>query len=183
MGTKLYVGNLNYRTTDDSLRAAFEEMGFAGVMAKVIIDRESGQSRGFAFVEMASDEDAHKALAAMQGRAVEGRALNVTEARERAPGPARVGPPRIGPPVNRSGPGPAPGPRPNFNAEANFRGPRPSGDFGRPSFGGPAPQVMPHPDLVDPNAAKDGRNRDSRRERREYRGSKHRDDDDDFEEF
>lgn len=193
MGTKLYVGNLNFRTTDAALGAAFEAMGFKPVSVQVITDRETGRSRGFAFVEMATADEAAAALTAMQGRDVEGRALNVTEARERgASGPGgfsgpRTGP-RIGPPVNQ-GARPQMGHRPAFGgaggaggSDAGFRPRGPAQDFGRPAYAPRHIEPQPHPDMLDPSAAKEGRNRDSRRERREYRGNKHeeRDDDDDY---
>lgn len=187
MGTKLYVGNLNFRTTDLSLGDAFRAMGLSPVSVQVIQDRETGRSRGFAFVEMATGEDAAAALTAMQGRDVEGRLLNVTEARERDRTAPSMGPrtgPRIGPPVNQ-GNRPPPGPRPSFGGggggDPSFRASRPPQDFSRPSFPPRHMEMQPHPDLVDP-AANEGRNRDSRRERREHRGNKQqeRDDDDDY---
>lgn len=188
MGTKLYVGNLNFRTNDQSLAAAFSAAGFEAASVQVIMDRETGRSRGFAFVEMATSEEAAKALAGMQGRDVEGRPLNVTEARERdrqaPPGPGsgpRMGP-RIGPPVNRNAPQASP--RPSFGGgDPGFRPSRPPQDFSRPSFGGPRMDPQPHPDMLDPNAANDGRNRDSRRERREYRGHKQQDRDDEDDDY
>ena len=143
------------------------------------MDRETGRSRGFAFVEMATSEEASQALEVMQGRDVEGRALNVTLARERAPMGPRTGP-RIGPPVNQNRPqGDA---RPSYGGEPSYRPSRPPADFSRPAFPSHRMDPQPHPDLLDPSAAKEGRNRDSRRERREYRGhDKHeRDDDDDY---
>lgn len=80
----LYVSNLSFHTTEDDLRKLFEEFG--GVTsAKVITDRETGRSRGFGFVEMSSTENANKAIAALNGKDIEGRALSVSEARERAP--------------------------------------------------------------------------------------------------
>lgn len=194
MGTKLYVGNLNFRTTDGTLAAAFADMGFTPVSVQVIQDRETGRSRGFAFVEMATGDEAVAALQKMQGKDVEGRALNVTEARERdrsGPGPStgpRMGP-RIGPPVN-AGSRPQMAPRPSFGGsgggggggDQGFRPRGPSQDFSRPAYPVRHMDPQPHPDLLDPSAAKEGRNRDSRRERREYRGNKHeeRDDDDDY---
>lgn len=85
MGNRLYVGNLPYSTTDDSLREAFAAHGEV-VSASVVIDRESGRSRGFGFVEMATGEAAQAATAAMNGALLDGRPLTVNEARERTPG-------------------------------------------------------------------------------------------------
>ncbi|MDP2313872.1 MAG: RNA-binding protein, partial [Pseudomonadota bacterium] len=82
MASKLYVGNLSYNTTEDSLRDAFSSAGQV-VKVSIMHDRDTGQSRGFAFVEMASQSDAEAAIKAMDGREVDGRALRVNEARER----------------------------------------------------------------------------------------------------
>jgi RNA recognition motif-containing protein len=176
MGTKLYVGNLNYRTTDQSLAAAFAAAGFAPTSVQVIMDRETGRSRGFAFVEMGTPQEASQALEGMQDQDVEGRRLNVTLARERERSPMgpRTGP-RIGPPVNQNRP--RGGARPAFGGEPSYRPSRPPQDFSRPAFPSHRMDPQPHPDLIDPTAVKEGR----RRERREYKGhSRHeRDDDDD----
>jgi cold-inducible RNA-binding protein len=77
---KLYVGNLSYSTTDESLNGAFSVFGTVS-SARVIIDRETGRSKGFGFVEMASDEEALKAVAEMDGKDLEGRNLKVAEAK------------------------------------------------------------------------------------------------------
>jgi RNA recognition motif-containing protein len=82
MATKLYVGNLNYRTTDQDLNEMFSEFG-AVTSAQVLVDRYSGQSRGFGFVEMSTDDEAQKAIAGLNGRTVEGRPLTVNESRPR----------------------------------------------------------------------------------------------------
>jgi len=79
---RLYVGNLSYQTTEDDLREAFAEAG-AVVSANVMTDRYSGQSRGFGFVEMATDEEAQNAIKLFNGRSIGGRALVVNEARPR----------------------------------------------------------------------------------------------------
>ena len=78
----IYVGNLAYSTTDSSLEEAFGAHGTVE-RAKVVIDRDSGRSRGFGFVEMPNDEEAKAAIEAMNGSDMDGRALNVNEARPR----------------------------------------------------------------------------------------------------
>jgi cold-inducible RNA-binding protein len=85
MATKLYVGNLNYQTTEDSLREAFSAEGRQVTDVFVVTDRATGQPRGFAFVEMASDQDAQSAINALNGQQLDGRTLRVSEAREREP--------------------------------------------------------------------------------------------------
>jgi RNA recognition motif-containing protein len=87
MATKLYVGNLSYETTEQDLQGLFAESGNV-TSAQVVTDRYSGQSRGFAFVEMGTDDEASKAIAALNGRSVGGRALVVNESRPQA---ARTG--------------------------------------------------------------------------------------------
>lgn len=78
----IYVGNLAYQTTEGGLRAAFEAHGEV-TSAAVISDRDSGQSKGFGFVEMSNDQEARNAIAAMDGSELEGRQLKVNEARPR----------------------------------------------------------------------------------------------------
>jgi cold-inducible RNA-binding protein len=85
MGTRLYVGNLSFNTIDTDLVAAFEQEGRKVSTAQVVMDRDTGRSRGFAFVEMASDADAQSAIRAMNGAQLDGRALRVNEAEERKP--------------------------------------------------------------------------------------------------
>lgn len=85
MNTRLFVGNLAFQTTEEDLRSAFAAHGSV-VDAKVITDRETGRSRGFAFLTMGTDEEARKAIEAMNGAMVDGRALRVNEAEERRPG-------------------------------------------------------------------------------------------------
>jgi RNA recognition motif-containing protein len=84
MSNRLYVGNLSFNTTDDSLRAAFASFGEVAD-SKVITDRETGRSRGFGFVTMGTAQEAQKAIEAMNGANLDGRALRVNEAEERAP--------------------------------------------------------------------------------------------------
>ena len=103
MGSRLYVGNLSYSTTEDKLRAAFAPYGTVA-SATIMIDRMSGRSRGFGFVEYANEADAKKAIDALSGADVDGRALTVNEARAREEG-ARAGGHRAyrGPPADRGG--------------------------------------------------------------------------------
>jgi RNA recognition motif-containing protein len=86
MGTRLYVGNLSYNVTEPELRDAFAEEGRNVVEVKVVLDRDTGRPRGFAFVEMGSDQDASKAIEALNGRDLQGRPINVSEARARTGG-------------------------------------------------------------------------------------------------
>jgi len=82
---KLFVGNLPFTTNEDEVRAMFAEFG--DVQAVTIpTDRDTGKPRGFAFVEMAQDDDAEKAIAAVNGKRIGGRALNVNEARPKEGG-------------------------------------------------------------------------------------------------
>ena len=80
MSTKLYVGSLSYSTTDESLREHFAQAGTVQ-SASVVMDKMTGRSRGFGFVEMASDEEAKKAIETLNGKELDGRALVVNEAR------------------------------------------------------------------------------------------------------
>jgi RNA recognition motif-containing protein len=81
---KIYVGNLNFQTSDEDLAALFAEFGSI-TSASVITDRETGRSRGFGFVEMEDDSAAMNAIQGLNGREVDGRSLNVNEARPRQP--------------------------------------------------------------------------------------------------
>ena len=91
LGKKLYVGNLNYDLTSEDLEQLFSQHGTVE-SAEVIQDRASGRSKGFGFVEMASDEDAQNAIEAMNGEDLAGRALTVNEARPKTDrGPRRGG--------------------------------------------------------------------------------------------
>ena len=85
MATKLYVGNLTYQMTDQELHDLFSEAGNVA-SAQVVTDRYTSQSRGFGFVEMASEDEAQQAIAAINGRNVGGRALVVNESRPREGG-------------------------------------------------------------------------------------------------
>ena len=80
----MYVSNLSFHTADNELRTLFEQYGVVN-SAKVITDRETGQSRGFGFVEMPSDAEANEAMKNLHQKEIEGRAMSVTVAREKAP--------------------------------------------------------------------------------------------------
>lgn len=88
MNQKLYVGNLGYSVTDSTLAEKFSEFGTVN-SSKVIIDRDTNRSKGFAFVEMSSGVEASRAMEALNGTEFEGRAMNVSEAKEMAPRTAR----------------------------------------------------------------------------------------------
>ena len=90
MGNKLYVGNLAYSVRDESLQQAFGQFGSV-TSAKVMMDRETGRSKGFGFVEMSSPAEAQAAMNAMNGQPLEGRAIVVNEARPREERPAGGG--------------------------------------------------------------------------------------------
>ena len=85
MSTKLYVGNLNYTTTEASLRTAFSADGRTVTEVAMPSDRETGRPRGFAFVNMGSEGDAKAAIAALDSKDLDGRSLKVNEAKERTP--------------------------------------------------------------------------------------------------
>ncbi len=83
MARKLFVGGLPYRTTNDELRDAFAKAGEVA-SASIVVDRETGRSRGFGFVEMAQDADADNAIAMWNGKEFGGRMLTVSDARPKA---------------------------------------------------------------------------------------------------
>ncbi len=85
MGKKLYVGNLGYGVTNDDLLKMFEPHGTVE-SAQIIMDRDTGRSKGFGFVEMKSDQEAQAAIAALNGKDADGRALTVNEAKPRTEG-------------------------------------------------------------------------------------------------
>jgi RNA recognition motif-containing protein len=97
MGKKLYVGNLPYSIDDAALESQFASFGKVE-SARVITDRDTGRSKGFGFVEMASDEDASKAIENLNGQSMGGRNLTVSEARPQAPREGGRGGPRGGGP-------------------------------------------------------------------------------------
>jgi len=82
MGKKLYVGNLAYGVSDSDLDQMFAAHGTV-LSAQVIMDRDTGRSKGFGFVEMSSDQEAQAAIAALNGKEIDGRTLTVNEARPR----------------------------------------------------------------------------------------------------
>src|SRR5437660_8391357 len=90
MGKKLYVGNLTYGVNDADLEQLFGAHGTVQ-SAQVIMDRDTGRSKGFGFVEMGSDQEAQAAIQALNGKEVEGRALTVNEARPKTEGGGRGG--------------------------------------------------------------------------------------------
>ncbi len=90
MGNKLYVGNLAYGVRDDELQQAFAQYGSV-TSAKVMMDRETGRSKGFGFVEMGTDAEAQAAINGLNGQALEGRAIVVNEARPREERPGGFG--------------------------------------------------------------------------------------------
>ena len=108
MGQRLYVGNIPFSAGEDELRDLFAEVGQVETV-HVVTDRATGRPRGFAFVEMATDEDAQKAITDLDQKEFQGRRLAVNEARPRAP---------------RSGPGPGPGPGPEDGFDGGRREPR-----------------------------------------------------------
>ena len=85
MGKKLYVGNLSYGISDSDLQQMFEAHGSVQ-SAQVIMDRDTGRSKGFGFVEMGSDQEAQAAIQALNGKEIEGRPLTVNEARPKTEG-------------------------------------------------------------------------------------------------
>src|SRR5215813_251725 len=125
MGTRLYVGNIPYGTSDVELRNLFGQNNRAVTEVKIVTDRETGQSRGFAFVEMATKDDALAVINELNGTTMGGRSIVVNEARERTPGGGGGGPR----PGGYGGGGPRPG---------GFSGgpPRPGGFSGAPRPGG-----------------------------------------------
>lgn len=94
MAKKLYIGNLSYSVDDERLHQHFSQCGQVD-SAKVITDRETGRSKGFGFVEMSSDDEANAAIDKLNGQELDGRSINVSEARPQAPregGGGRGGP-------------------------------------------------------------------------------------------
>lgn len=90
MATKLYVGGLSYDTTEETLKDTFAQAGTVA-SAVIIIDRMSGRSKGFGFVEMSTDEEAQKAIETLNGTELDGRTITVNEARPMSPRPFNRG--------------------------------------------------------------------------------------------
>lgn len=90
MGAKLYVGNLSYSVTEERLQQHFAQYGSV-ISARIITDKLSGRSKGFGFVEMSSDQEAEKAISALNGTDFDGRNIVVNEARPQAPRAAGPG--------------------------------------------------------------------------------------------
>ena len=155
MGTKLYVGNLNYNTSEQALREAFGANGREVASVSIIMDRETGRPRGFAFVEMTTSEFAQQALKELDGTDLEGRMLRINEARERDPRAPRSfgGPPggggggyagggggggySSGPPAGGGAP-PGGGYRPSTSRPPGAGAGPPTGGYNRPPGGGGA---------------------------------------------
>jgi cold-inducible RNA-binding protein len=172
MSTRLFVGGLPWAADDQDLRTAFEEFGEV-VDVAVIKDRETGRSKGFGFVTFATAEDAHKAVAGMDGRDMGGRPIRVNEAQERAQRPRGPGGPRGPVIVDRRG-GPARGG--GFGGPpSGFGGGRPSGP--PPSFGGggfsappPMPGALPEEGEEPVREGKKARDRQRKPKRGEAKG-------------
>lgn len=88
MGTKLFVGNIHLGIMEDELREYFEEVGKVN-SCELVIDKLTGRSRGFAFIDMASETDARKAIKSMDGKSLEEKSISVKEARPRESRPRR----------------------------------------------------------------------------------------------
>ena len=86
MGTKLFVGNLSYNATEAGLRTTFEADGRQVREVALIMDRDTGRPKGFAFIQMGSEQDAKAAIAALDGKDLDGRAMKVNEAQDRPAG-------------------------------------------------------------------------------------------------
>jgi len=132
MGKRLYCGNLPYSATAEDVKDIFSEGGRTVVDIHIVLDRDTGRPRGFAFVEMSTDEEAAQAIEELDGKMFQGRALGVKEARERLPRGPGGG--------NR-------GPRMPFRDRGGFRGERgPRSDFDAPPpFD---PYAAPPPDFA-----------------------------------
>ncbi len=85
MSARLFVGNLSWDTTTDTLRQAFESGGHPVSDVHIVLDRETGRPRGFGFIELAEGGDAQNAMSQMDGQMVDGRPIRISEARDRAP--------------------------------------------------------------------------------------------------
>ncbi len=159
MGTKLFVGNLNYSTTEQELRDAFSDSGRVVQSVRVALDRETQRPRGFAFVELATDAEADSAIAQWNGQMLSGRSIFVEKAQERVPGA-----PRPAPRPRPSGPGgPAPGGGVG-GAPGGFRpGGPPAGGGYRPGGAGPGGPGGFRPRFAAPIASAETNKEEQRR--------------------
>ena len=155
MGTKLFVGNLSYSTTEQELREAFAQSGRTVISVRIALDRETQRPRGFAFVEVGTDADADSSITQWNGNMLSGRNIFVEKAQERAPGAPRPAPrPRPG----FGGPGGAPGGGPG-----GFRPGGPPGGGFRPGGAGGAPGAFRGPPRFAPPPEKDAGRRHNAR--------------------
>lgn len=168
MGKRLYVGNLPYDVDEASLRAAFGQDGRSVERVHIVLDRETQRPRGFAFVEMATDEQARQAIATLDGTVLGARQLRVTEAEERRPGPGGPSGPRPDRPPAAAGPRPAGG----FGSGP----PRPAGEVPRNRFG---PDARPKGERDDHRRAPKRRTEGTGEDFGGRRGHRRYDDDDD----
>lgn len=137
MSVRLFVGGLSFSTSTEGLRDAFARFGPVQ-SAAVMTDRETGRSRGFGFVEMATEEDAERAISALNGSQLDGRMIRVDKATPRGSGPVSPRPPRPAG-AGRFGGGPPAGGPPRFGGPGGGPG-GPGARFERPAgFGPPAP--------------------------------------------
>lgn len=151
MGTKLFVGGLAWGTDNNGLRAAFEPVGQVAD-AVVIMDRETGRSRGFGFVTMADEEQARSAVSKMDGSSLDGRTIRVNVAEERAGGGGGGGGGGF-----RSGPGGPPRGAPRRDRPGGFGGPGGGGGGGGYGGGGGAGGFGSRPPMGDRGARPGGR--------------------------
>ena len=138
MGNKLYVGNLPYSVRDQDLEQAFGQFGTV-TSAKVMMERDTGRSKGFGFVEMGSDAEAQAAINGMHGQPLGGRAIVVNEARPMEPRPPRSGGGGFGGGGGGYGGGRGAGGGGGGRGEGGFRSPYgsgPRGGGGRGGYGG-----------------------------------------------
>jgi hypothetical protein len=175
MNKKLYVGNLPFNAEESQLKIHFESDGRQVASVKIMMDRETGRSRGFAFIEMGSPEDAQKAIAALHNQDFMGRPLMINEAREQPPRTGGFGGPR--PNIGGGGGGfVSSGPRPNgpggpppssggFGG-GHSRGPSGGGGFGGGGGGGFPPSGAGfEPPPADTKGGRANRDRGSGKER------------------
>jgi len=130
MGNKLYVGNLAYSIRDNDLEQAFSQFGTV-TSAKVMMERDTGRSKGFGFVEMGSDAEAQAAINGMNGQPLSGRSIVVNEARPMEPRPPRSGGGYGSPRSGGGGYGSSGGSEGGGGGDAGFRSP-----YGNPRGGG-----------------------------------------------